>query len=385
MVDALSPEDQDAMNVRARPAASASGRGGRVPAAAARVLLVAALVAALTGCEALRGDTGTATEQAVPSSTVTRPGAGERQTSPQQAAASGLIPEIVSKVEPSVVTVQLRGGSGSGVIWDRDGVIVTNNHVVQAGGPVQVAFADGSRVPARVLATDPRSDLALLRADRKGLPAAAFADALPRVGELAIAMGSPLGFENTVTAGIVSGLGRSIPGSGPSLADLIQTDAPISPGNSGGALVNARGQVMGINVAYIPPEARAVSIGFAIPSPRVVNVVRQLLEDGTVDYAFLGIRYQEVSPNLAQQFDLPVASGVVVTEVIGGSPAATAGLRPGDIIVKTDDRAVATGGDLTLALRDKRPGDRITLEIVRSGGQRRQVTVTLAQQSPGSR
>jgi serine protease DegQ len=356
------------------------GRGLAV--AVAYALLAVTLAAALAGCEALRQDSGTANRQATPTST--RQGAagdlGVRGSSPQQAAANGLIPDIVSRVEPSVVTVKLRGGSGSGVIWDAGGVIVTNNHVVESGGPVQIAFADGSRAGARMLAADPRSDLAVLRAERTGLPAAVFADALPRVGELAIALGSPLGFENTVTAGIVSGLGRSIPGSGPSLADLIQTDAPISPGNSGGALVNAEGKVIGLNVAYIPPEASAVSIGFAIPSPRVVDVVRQLLDDGTVDYAYLGVRYQEVSPNMAQQFNLPVTSGVVVTEVIKGSPAASAGLRPGDIIVEAGGRPVRDSGDLTLALRDKRPGDQIPLEAVRSGEQPRQMTVTLGQQ-----
>jgi len=354
----------------------------RTAAAATRGLLVAATVAALAGCGP--AGQGAATDAAAPPTpaAANAPARRGNAATPTEAAANGLIPRIVRRVEPSMVTVQLRDGTGSGVIWSADGIVVTNDHVVASGGPIQVAFADGSKAPARVVATDPRSDLAVLRADRHGLPAAAFAEALPQVGELAIAIGSPLGFENTVTAGIVSGLGRSIPGSGPSLVDLIQTDAPISPGNSGGALVDADGKVIGVNVGYIPPQARAVSIGFAIPAPRVVDVVRQLLADGTVDYAYVGVRYQPITPDIAQRFNLPASSGILVTEVVAGSPAAKAGLKPGDIVVKAGDRAVAGPEDLTLALRDSKPGDRRTLEVLR-GGKRERVSVTLGEAPAG--
>jgi serine protease DegQ len=189
------------------------------------------------------------------------------------------------------------------------GTIVTNNHVVAGASNVQVTFASGARLPGRVKATDPLYDLAVVTVDRKGLPAATFAKALPGVGELAIAMGGPLGFENTVAAGIVSSLHRSIPSGGQAqgLVDLVQTDAPISPANSGGALLNAAGQVIGSNVAFIPPEARAVSIGFAIPAPTVVDDVRQ--HNGKAVHAFLGVRAAEVTPEIAQQFDLSVESG----------------------------------------------------------------------------
>jgi serine protease DegQ len=199
------------------------------------------------------------------------------------------IPAIVERVQPVVVSVLVRtsegGAEGSGVVFDgRRGLVVTNNHVVADATGVDVVLADGQRLDARVYATDALSDLALLAVERGGLPQARFADDLPRVGELAIALGNPLGFENSVTAGIVSGLHRAIPSAGqaPSLVDLIQTDAPISPGNSGGALVDRQGKVIGINVAAIPPtqQTRAVSIGFAIPAQTAVSVVRQLLQTG---------------------------------------------------------------------------------------------------------
>jgi serine protease DegQ len=283
------------------------------------------------------------------------------------------IPEVVQRVSPSIVTIFVQTaqgtGEGSGVIWDSDGTIVTNNHVVEGASRVEVAFASGVRLPGRVKATDPLYDLALVTVDKKGLPEATFASKLPRVGELAIAMGSPLGFENTVTAGIVSALHRSIPSGGqaPGLVDLVQTDAPISPGNSGGALLNGRGQVIGINVAYIPPEARAVSIGFAIPAPTVVDDVRQLNEKGKAVHAFLGVSAAEVTPEIAQQFGLSVDSGALVQQVVSGSAAAKAGLRQGDVIVALGDTKVSAVEDVFAALRKHKPGDRVTLTVVRSG------------------
>lgn len=172
------------------------------------------------------------------------------------------VPDVVREVQPSVVAISAKGvnrrqGEGSGVIYQSEGLIVTNGHVVAGAAALEVAFADGQRAPAQVVASDQRSDIAVLRTERKALPEARFSERLPVVGELAIAMGNPMGFENTVTVGVVSGLARSIPGSAassPALVDLIQTDAPISPGNSGGPLVNGDGTVLGINVAYIPPR-----------------------------------------------------------------------------------------------------------------------------------
>jgi serine protease DegQ len=292
------------------------------------------------------------------------------------------IPQVVREVEPSVVSVLLEAGIGSGVIWDSAGLIVTNHHVVAAGGEVAVALASGERVPARVEATDERTDLAVLRVRRDGLPAADFAEELPEVGSLAIAIGSPLGFEKTVTAGIVSGLGRGLPPDATqpaALVDLIQTDAAISPGNSGGALVDASGRVIGINVAYIPPQSTgAVAIGFAIPATTVVPVVRQLLETGHVRHAYLGVVGAAVTTAIAQQFDLGVDRGVLVQDVEPGTPAAQAGMRPGDVIVELAGEELTRVEDLLTVLRRHAPGDEIGAVTVRAG-ERVELTVVLAE------
>jgi serine protease DegQ len=278
------------------------------------------------------------------------------------------IPEIVATLEPSVVTVLTDLGLGSGVVWDPDGVIVTNNHVVAGASAVQVAFADGERADATVVATDPRTDLAVLQTGRIDLPAATFSRDLPLVGSLAIAIGSPLGLEETVTAGIISGLHREVPGSATqssALVDLLQTDAAISPGNSGGALVNADGAVIGINVAYLPPAGGAVSIGFAIPSPTVIDVVGQLLDTGRVAHAYLGIQPAQLTPEIAQQFGLSVTSGVVVVDVGADAPAARAGIEPGDVIVGIDEETIETVEDFLGAMRRHAPGERVTITLVR--------------------
>ncbi len=308
---------------------------------------------------------------------------GAVDSPPVVSASEGLIVQIVDNVQPSVVSVLVPGGGqGSGVIWNSDGVIVTNNHVVDGSQQVEVAFADGQRSKAQVLATDPRNDLAVLQADRNNLPAARFAEELPRVGELAVAMGNPLGFQNSVTAGIVSGLNRSIPGSATagevSLVDLLQTDAPISPGNSGGALVGPDGQIIGINVAYIPPSASAVSLGFAIPAPRVADVVTQLLEDGVVEHPYLGVTPETLTPQVAEQFGLQAERGALVVDVAQDTPAAQADIRPGDIIVALDDNAVNSAEDLLGSLRGRKPGDTISLKVLR-GDQEQVVEVTLSQ------
>jgi serine protease DegQ len=296
----------------------------------------------------------------------------------------GDVPGIIASVGPSVVTVFTQtsqgAGSGSGVIWDDDGRIVTNFHVVRAAGDVQVALADGTRLAARVVGTDERTDLAVLEVERDGLPAAEFADALPRVGELAIALGSPLGLANSASAGIVSALHRNLPSGGttPALVDLLQTDAAISPGNSGGALVNGDGVVIGVNVAYIPPQARAVSIGFAIPSPVVLDVVPQLIEDGEADHAYLGVIPAPVTDELARAFNLGVEGGALLQDVTAGSPAADAGLRPGDVIVRLAGDEIATVEDLYAAVRRHEPGEQVELVVVR-GGERTTVRITLGE------
>lgn len=281
------------------------------------------------------------------------------------------IPDLVAAVSPSVVAILREdGGEGSGVIWSANGEIVTNDHVVAGLQNVTVVFADASREDAEVVASDERSDLAVLRVNRQGLPAATFRDDLPRVGELALAIGNPLGFEESVTAGIISGLGRAIPGSAqqaPALIDLIQTDAAISPGNSGGALVGADGRVIGINVAYIPPEGGAVSIGFAIPAPTAISVVQQLLDTGRVEHAYLGITPITLDAPTAEAYGLSIDRGAAVLQVLPDGPAARAGIRPGDVIVSFNDEPINSAEDLLVALRRQRVGDQVRLTVVREG------------------
>jgi serine protease Do len=308
---------------------------------------------------------------------------------------SGDVPEdepvarVAAQVGPSVVQVNVRAvqstpfggvqegsGVGSGVIYRNDGYIVTNSHVVQGANEVNIAFADGSEERGQVVGTDPSSEIAVVRVERRDLPAAKFAEAGTDVvpGQLAVAIGSPSGFQSTVTSGVISGLNREIPAEitggrrEEALVDLIQTDAPISPGNSGGALLNRDGEVVGVNVAYLPPESGVESIGFAVPSSTAISVADQLIETGQVSRPFLGISNRDLTPEIAEQFSLPVQRGVIVVEVESGGPADRAGLRREDVITALDSTEVEGSGDLLGALRDYRPGDTVTLTVLRGGG-----------------
>lgn len=291
------------------------------------------------------------------------------------------IPELVREVAPSTVAIEVTGvqagaavqGAGSGVVWDADGIVITNHHVVAAGDELVVVLADGTRYEAGLRASDPRTDLAVLEIEATGLPTVPFADELPDIGELAIALGNPLGFQNTATAGIVSGIDRTLPVTpdSPPLAGLIQTDAAISSGNSGGALIDGTGSVIGINVAAVgdvpAPGTVAQGLGFAIPSTTVVPVVEQLLAQGEVDHAFLGIRGAPLTPQLAERFGLERDRGVLVGEVQPGGPADEAGLVQGDVIVAIDDTRIDDLGDLFAILQRRAPGDRVTVTVVREG------------------
>jgi serine protease DegQ len=356
----------------ARP--EATSRPRPLPALA----LALALTAGLAGCTLGRQPQARSAPTPVTAAQV---------SSSAQAATVGDIPGIVRKVEPSVVTIFVGQGLGSGVVWAKDGTVVTNHHVVesalQSGGEVEVGFADGRRVAGRVRASDPITDLAVVQAERTGIPAATFQRSLPVVGELAVAIGSPLGLENTVTAGIISGLHREIPGADQqALVDLLQTDAAISPGNSGGALVNGRGEIIGINEAYLPPASGAVSLGFAIPSTTVVDVITQLLENGRASHAFLGVEPAAITPQIAGLLGLDRTNGVVVLTAEAGGPAAEAGIQPGDVLTVMGDRKLEGVEDLLDELRQRKAGDQVEVTFVR-GGRERQVRVTLAERPPG--
>jgi serine protease Do len=324
-------------------------------------------------------------------------GAGEHRGAAKTAvAAAGDVPEdepvarVAAEVEPSVVQVNVSGvqqtpfgtqqeeGIGSGVIYREDGYIVTNSHVVQGADEVEVAFADGTTERGEVVGTDRTTDLAVIRVNRDNLPAASFGDGRDLlVGQLAVAIGSPSGFQSTVTSGIISGLGRELSpqltgGSeqDPALVDLIQTDAAVSPGSSGGALANRDGEVIGINIAYLPPgQTGAESIGFAIPSYTVVSVADQLIQDGVAAQPYLGIYLSDLTPEAARRFDTQTEYGVLVEEVESGGPADSAGLKRGDIITALDSADVRSSGDLLSALRRYQPGDSVEVTILRGGKQ----------------
>ena len=301
------------------------------------------------------------------------------------------VAQVAAEVGPSVVQVNVEvsqqtpfgteegEGLGSGVIYREDGYIVTNDHVVRGGSDIEVSFADGTTEPAEIVGADPDTEIAVLRVDRNDLPAASFAtDEPPLVGQLAVAIGSPAGFEATVTSGIVSAVGREFPpellgGDGTAqraLSDLIQTDAAISPGNSGGALTDRDGDIIGINVAYLPPsDTGAVNLGFAVPSDTAVSVADQLIETGEVTTPRLGVGTADLTPEVAERFDLRVDSGALVRTVEPGGGAREAGVRRGDVITNLGGADIESYGDLLGALRDQRPGDTVELTVVRGGGE----------------
>ncbi len=365
--------------------------------------LVAGTAFALAGCTIETGDGGSSTTAGgsaittAPStdttatettggtdstpSTVTGGSGGDGLASPAQ--------DVATKLGPSVVNIGISGtidqgpfgqqqyeGEGSGVIYTTDGKIVTNNHVVSDDlgdpvGDIEVTLTTGEKLPATIVGRDPLTDLAVIQVDSSTqLPAATFVTDQPRVGEYSIAIGSPLGFQNSVTLGIVSAVGRSIDiqlgtGEVATYTNLIQTDTPISPGNSGGALANASGQVIGINQAMAGGNAE--SIGFAIPSVVVTKVVDEIIQTGSATHAYLGVSTQTVTPELQQQFGLSRSSGVLVADTTPGSPADDAGIQQGDIIVQIDGQDVTEASDVLSAIRDRKPGDTVTVTIDRNG------------------
>ena len=276
--------------------------------------------------------------------------------------------QIARQLSAAVVSISQRGGSGSGVIVRPDGIMLTNAHVVGSARTVQVGLADGRQLTGTVLGRDPSLDIAVVRVTAQGLPAARMGNSDDlQPGQTAIAIGNPLGLERTVTTGVVSAVNRSPRGI--MLEGLIQTDAAISPGNSGGPLLDSRGQVIGINTAVLSAPG-AQGLGFAIPINLAQDVVEQLLTTGRITRAFLGIGMADIEPEVARQFRLPVTEGIVVTTVGQGTPAARAGLQPGDIITRLGDTPIRQGGDLRRALRERRPGDMVSITVLREGATR---------------
>ncbi len=273
---------------------------------------------------------------------------------------------------------QPQSGIGSGVIVSPDGYILTNNHVVDRMDDIEVVLSDGRRVQAEVLGTDPETDLAVLRVKLERLPAIDFgnSDAL-RVGDVVLAIGNPFGVGQTVTAGIVSALGRNQLGIN-TFENFIQTDAAINPGNSGGALVDATGNLLGINTAIYSRSGGSLGIGFAIPVSTARQVLEGLVREGQVTRGWIGVEPRDLTPDMAETFNLKLKDGVLITGVLQGGPAAQAGLKPGDVVTAVADRPVANTAQLLDAVASLRPRSTARF-VVQRGSERKELEVTVAQ------
>jgi serine protease Do len=272
---------------------------------------------------------------------------------------------------PRQAPEQREKGLGSGVVMTQDGYILTNNHVVDGASNVTVTLADKREFKAKVIGTDPKSDIAVIKIDATNLPPITIADSSKvQVGDYALAVGDPFGVGQTVTMGIVSATGRSHLGI-EAYEDFIQTDAPINPGNSGGALINDRGELIGINTAIIAHGSEGnQGIGFAIPANMARNVMEQIVEHGKVTRAYLGIVPQDVTPDIAKEFGEKEARGALVADVSAGSPAQKSGLERGDIILDVNGKPVADSNALRMTISMMAPDSDAKLKVLRNGSER---------------
>ncbi|MFU7558194.1 Do family serine endopeptidase [Roseiconus sp. JC912] len=261
-------------------------------------------------------------------------------------------------------------GMGSGVVVRRDGYILTNNHVVDGADELQIEFSDGSTTAGRIVGTDPQTDLAVVKVERENLTAIPIGDSERiQVGDWVIAVGSPFGLEQTVTAGIISGKNRvrGIVDDGDGFEDFLQTDAAINPGNSGGPLVNLRGELVGINTAIMSRSGSSAGIGFAIPVSLAGPVLNSIIEHGVVRRGFLGASLADVNAKTIQGFGLKARRGVMIESVLDGMPAANAGLLPNDVVVSIDGRAMSSSSQMKNYVASRPPGAMMSLEINRNG------------------
>ncbi len=266
-------------------------------------------------------------------------------------------------------------GEGSGVIVGADGYIVTNNHVVDGATELTVSMADKREMKARVIGTDAKTDIALIKVDARDLPHVVLGDSSKvEVGDIALAMGNPFGLGQTVTMGIISATGRGGLGI-EDYEDFIQTDASINPGNSGGALVNSRGELIGINTAILSRSGGNQGVGFAVPVDLVRHVMTQLKENGAVTRARLGVYFQELTPKLASALGVQASKGAVVAEIVPDGPASKSGLRKDDVITALNGQAI-DGRSLRNAVGSMTPGSTINLKVLR-GGSERNFSITL--------
>ncbi|MGO1380146.1 MAG: trypsin-like peptidase domain-containing protein [Corynebacterium sp.] len=362
-----------------------SPRRFSTPVVAALVLAVGVASAAVTAGIVQNGDSSSGVTSSLNSS-----GSGERENTSVSDPDPGTVEDVASNVLPSVVSIQVTtqqgGAEGSGSIISSDGLILTNNHVVSGSdeGEMTVTTNDGRQLQADVVATDPQTDLAVVKANgADDLQPIAIGDSDSlQVGETVVAVGSPLGLSSTVTTGIVSAMNRPVQAGGEdggeaSLIDAIQTDAAINPGNSGGALVNLQGELVGIPSVIatlggeMGGESGSIGLGFAIPSNQAEDTAQQLIDNGSATHPVIGATVNtgtETSSN-----------GAEIVKVVGGGPAADAGIRDGDIVTKVDDRIVDSGVSLIAAIRSHNVGDEVTLTVTDgNGGNEREIGVTLS-------
>ncbi len=338
----------------------------------------------------------------------TRSGAGisliEAPSAPVAQPAAGSFSAAARKAAPAVVSIntskavrhprsndpwfqfffgdqgtQAQTGLGSGVIISPDGYILTNNHVVEGADEIEVTLTDSRRARATVIGTDPETDLAVLRVELDKLPVIVLGDSDQlAVGDQVLAIGNPFGVGQTVTSGIVSALGRSQLGIN-TFENFIQTDAAINPGNSGGALVDVNGNLMGVNTAIYSRSGGSMGIGFAIPVSTAKLVLDGIVRDGQVTRGWIGVEPNELSPELAQTFGVQATEGVIITGVLQGGPAAQAGVRPGDVILRVDGKATNNVSQLLTAVAALKPGTAAPFDLQR-GDARMEVSVV-----PGTR
>ena len=319
------------------------------------------------------------------------PTAVERQlVRPRQAAslAGSPVVDIAERVRPAIAQLKTqtgdRTGAGSGVFFRSDGHVLTNAHVVEGSESIRLVMANGRELPARLVGSDPDTDTAVVKVDGGPFPTATLGSALDlRVGQTAVAIGSPFGLAGgpSVTVGVVSALHREIRplGSSRTLVDLIQTDATISPGSSGGALLDADGAVIGITTAVASSDAGGEALGFAVPIEVARSVADELIRTGRVVHVWLGIEGTDLDGAMADEMHVP--GGAMVGQVKGGSPAERGGLTARDVVVAVDGRQVKSMGELVVVLREREPGQTVTLGVIRDR-QHRNMKVTLAERPP---
>lgn len=258
---------------------------------------------------------------------------------------------------------------GSGVIVSPEGYILTNHHVVEAASEIQVALMDGRNAEARIIGSDPESDLAVLKIDLDKLPSITFGESeKAKVGDIVLAIGNPFGVGQTMTMGIIGALGRSQVGIN-TFENFIQTDAAINPGNSGGALTDTSGNLIGINTAIYSRSGGSLGIGFAIPVDAVKQIMQQIIETGGVTRGWLGVSMQDLTPELAESFGLKKAGGALIAGVLKNGPADDAGIKPGDVLVAVNGKPIFNSSEMLNMVASLAPGKSAALTILRNGGQ----------------